>query len=91
MPVGHPVKPIAQYSIHSMGMNNMDKAALRNLLNQNIKRFRQSKGLPQAKLAEKMDISTNYLSDIETKRGMGFPFIIGKTRKRPRHWSIWTI
>ena len=52
-----------------MGKNNMDEADLRNLLSQNIKRHRQSKGLSQAKLAEKMDISTNYLFDIETKRG----------------------
>jgi transcriptional regulator with XRE-family HTH domain len=56
----------------------MDEAGLRNLLSLNIKRFRQRKGLSQAKLAEKMDISTNYLSDIETKRGWVSPFSLVK-------------
>jgi len=56
----------------------MDEAALRNLLSQNIKRYHQSKGLSQAKLAEKMDISTNYLSDIETKRGWVSPLSLVK-------------
>jgi transcriptional regulator with XRE-family HTH domain len=32
------------------------------------------KGWSQEKLAEKMDISTNYLSDIETGRGWVSPF-----------------
>jgi transcriptional regulator with XRE-family HTH domain len=51
------------------GMSTMDEAGLRNLLSVNIKRFRQRKGWSQAKLAEKMSISTNYLSDIETGKG----------------------
>ena len=51
----------------------MDEASLRNLLSQNIKRYRQRKGWTQAKLAEEMGISTNYLSDIETKRGWVSP------------------
>ncbi|MDR0301196.1 MAG: helix-turn-helix domain-containing protein [Treponema sp.] len=56
----------------------MDEESLRGLLSQNIKRFRQRKGLSQAKLAEKMEISTNYLSDIETKRGWVSPFSLVK-------------
>jgi len=51
----------------------MDEAGLRNILSQNIKRYRQRKGWTQAKLAEEMSISTNYLSDIETKRGWVSP------------------
>ncbi|MDR0464974.1 MAG: helix-turn-helix domain-containing protein [Treponema sp.] len=47
----------------------MDESGLRNIFGRNIKRYRQRKGWTQAKLAEKMGISTNYLSDIETKRG----------------------
>ena len=47
----------------------MDEESLRTILSQNIKHHRQRKGLSQAKLAEKMEISTNYLSDIERKRG----------------------
>jgi transcriptional regulator with XRE-family HTH domain len=56
----------------------MDEKRLRNLLSQNIKRYRQRKGLSQAKLAEKMDISTNYLSDIESKRGWVSAFSLVK-------------
>ena len=56
----------------------MDEANLRRLLSQNIKRFRQRKGLSQAKLAEKMNISTNYLSDIETGKGWVSPFSLAK-------------
>jgi len=56
----------------------MDEESLRNLLSQNIKRYRQRKGWSQAKLAEKMDISTNYLSDIETKRGWVSAFSLAK-------------
>jgi transcriptional regulator with XRE-family HTH domain len=56
-----------------MRMSNMNEADLRNLLSLNIKRFRQRKGWSQAILAEKMSISTNYLSDIETGRGWVSP------------------
>ena len=56
----------------------MDEAGLRSLLSSNIKRFRHRKGLSQAKLAEKMTISTNYLSDIETGRGWVSPFSLMK-------------
>ena len=56
----------------------MDEATLRNLLSLNIKRFRRIKGWSQAKLAEKMDISTNYLSEIETGRGWVSPFSLVK-------------
>jgi len=56
----------------------MDEESLRTLLSQNIKRHRQRKGLSQAKLAEKMEISTNYLSDIETKRGWVSAFSLTK-------------
>jgi len=56
----------------------MDEARLRNLLSQNLKRFRQRKGWSQAKLAEKVEISTNYLSDIERKIGWVSPFSLTK-------------
>jgi transcriptional regulator with XRE-family HTH domain len=73
MPVCIIVKPIPQYFIQGKGLNIMNEAELRNILSQNIKRYRQRKGWTQAKLAEKMGISTNYLSDIETKRGWVSP------------------
>jgi transcriptional regulator with XRE-family HTH domain len=51
---------------------------VRQILSFNIKLFRQRKGLSQAKLAEKMKISTNYLSDIETCRGWVSPLSLAK-------------
>ena len=56
----------------------MNEESLRNLLSWNIKRYRQRKGWSQARLAEKMDISTNYLSDIESKRGWVSAFSLVK-------------
>ena len=56
----------------------MDEATLRKLFSQNIKKYRNRNGLTQAKLAEKMGISTNYLSDIETGRGWISPFSLVK-------------
>lgn len=72
------VKLIAQYSIQGKGMNIMNEAGLRNLFSQNIKRYRQMKGWSQEKLAEKVEISTNYLSEIETERGWVSPFSLIK-------------
>ncbi|MDR2069050.1 MAG: helix-turn-helix domain-containing protein [Spirochaetaceae bacterium] len=56
----------------------MDEAGLRSIFSLNIKRFRRRKGLSQEKLAEKMGISTNYLSDIETGKGWVSPFSLVK-------------
>ena len=43
-------------------MNDKD---LRNIFSKNIKRYRQSRNLSQAELAEKLDISVNFLCNIE--------------------------
>ena len=43
----------------------MDEQELRRILGNNIKRCRQKNNLSQLALAEKVDISTNFLSDIE--------------------------
>ena len=43
----------------------MDENQLRKILGNNIKRYRQKNNLSQLALAEKVDISTNFLSDIE--------------------------
>jgi len=56
----------------------MNEASLRSTLSKNIKRFRARKSLSQEKLAEKMDISTNYLSDIERGKGWVSPFSLVK-------------
>ena len=59
-------------------MSIIDEENLRSLFSQNIKKYRQRKGLSQEKLAEKMEISTNYLSDIERKKGWVSPFSLAK-------------
>ena len=43
----------------------MDEQELRGILSNNIKRCRLKKNLSQSALAEKLDISPNFLSDIE--------------------------
>jgi len=54
----------------------IDEVGLRSILSQNIKQHRYRKGWSQAKLAEEVGISTNYLSDIETKRGWVSPLTL---------------
>ena len=78
IPVCEFVKPIAECLIQGKRMSIKDEAYLRNLLSKNIKRFRQRKGWSQAKLAEKINISTNYLSEIETGRGWVSPLSLIK-------------
>ena len=43
----------------------MTEQELRGILSKNIKRYRQSRNLSQADLAEKLDISVNFLCNIE--------------------------
>ena len=59
-------------------MNITNEEKLRILFSQNIRKYRQRKGWSQEILAEKMEISTNYLSDIERKRGWVSPFSLVK-------------
>jgi transcriptional regulator with XRE-family HTH domain len=56
----------------------MKEQELRELLSANIKRFRNRRGWSQANLAEKLDISTNFLSDIETTKGWVSPLTLAK-------------
>ncbi|MDR2701954.1 MAG: helix-turn-helix domain-containing protein [Spirochaetaceae bacterium] len=44
----------------------MTESDLRALLGENLKRYRLAKGLSQAKLAEILDITPNFISEIET-------------------------
>jgi transcriptional regulator with XRE-family HTH domain len=44
----------------------MEEQDLRSILSTNIKRYRGLQGWSQAVLAEKLDLSTNFLADIET-------------------------
>ena len=50
----------------------MDGKKLRTILSNNIKLFREKHGFSQADLAEKADISINFLSSIE--RGVKWPY-----------------
>ena len=47
--------------------------SLRNVFTENLKFYRKESGLSQQQLAEKCDIATNYLSEIE--RGQKFPSV----------------
>ena len=47
-------------------MDNNDEKKCRELLSENIKRFRSRLGLSQLHLALELEISTTFLSDIET-------------------------
>ena len=58
--------------------NGMSERELRELLSANIKKFRNRRGWSQAKLAELMEISTNFLSDIETRKGWVSPLTLVK-------------
>jgi ribosome-binding protein aMBF1 (putative translation factor) len=42
-----------------------DEQAIKDILKENIKKFRQQRDLSQFALAAKLDISTNFLADIE--------------------------
>jgi len=44
----------------------MEESELRRVLSANIKHYRSLRGWSQVKLAEKIEISTNFLADIET-------------------------
>ena len=51
----------------------MEEKELRGILSNNIKRCRVKKNLSQSALAEKVDISTNFLSDIERSKAWVSP------------------
>jgi transcriptional regulator with XRE-family HTH domain len=43
----------------------MDEKEVTAILGSNVKKYRKSKSLTQEKLAAKLDVSTNYISDVE--------------------------
>jgi transcriptional regulator with XRE-family HTH domain len=59
----------------------MTERELREILSRNIKRFRGRRSWSQAALAEKTEISTNFLSDIETGKGWVSPLTLVKLAK----------
>jgi transcriptional regulator with XRE-family HTH domain len=50
---------------YSLKGKYMTEQELQSILSKNIKRYRQSRNLSQAKLAEKVEISVNFLCNIE--------------------------
>lgn len=56
----------------------MDEQELRGILSSNIKRCRTQNNMSQMALAEKLDISTNFLSDIERCKAWVSPLTLVK-------------
>ena len=56
----------------------MQEQELRELLAGNIKRYRARRDWTQLKLSEKLDISTNFLSEIENGKGWVSPLTLVK-------------
>jgi transcriptional regulator with XRE-family HTH domain len=56
----------------------MDEKELRRLLSFNIKNLRHLRDWSQAKLAEKIDVSVNFLADIETGKSWVSSFTLVK-------------
>jgi len=56
----------------------MEEQDLRALLADNIKRYRARRGWSQLKLSEKLDLSTNFLSEIENGKGWVSPLTLVK-------------
>jgi transcriptional regulator with XRE-family HTH domain len=54
----------------------MTEQELRQTLSANVKRFRKRRQWSQANLAEAVDISTNFLSEIETGKGWVSPLTL---------------
>jgi transcriptional regulator with XRE-family HTH domain len=56
----------------------MKEQELRHILSANIKRYRNRRAWSQTKFAQKLEISTNFLSDIETGKGWVSPATLVK-------------
>jgi transcriptional regulator with XRE-family HTH domain len=59
----------------------MEEKELRTVFGENIKKFRNRRGWNQLLLAEKLDISANFLSEIETGKGWISPLTLAKLAK----------
>ncbi|MDR2717328.1 MAG: helix-turn-helix domain-containing protein [Treponema sp.] len=56
----------------------MEEHELRSILAKNIKKYRNKRGWSQLLLSEKLDISANYLSSVETGKGWVSPLTLVK-------------
>lgn len=59
----------------------MEEKELRAVFAENIKKFRNKRGWNQLLLAEKLEISSNFLSEIETGKGWVSPLTLVKLAK----------
>jgi transcriptional regulator with XRE-family HTH domain len=59
----------------------MEEQELRAVLAENIKKYRNRRGWSQLLLSEKIDISPNYLSAVENKKGWVTPLTLVKLAK----------
>jgi len=59
----------------------MEEKELRAILAENIRKFRNRRGWSQLLLSEKLDISANYLSSVETGKGWVSPLTLVKLAK----------
>jgi transcriptional regulator with XRE-family HTH domain len=59
----------------------MEEKELRAVLAENIRKFRNRRGWSQLLLSEKLDISANYLSSVETGKGWVSPLTLVKLAK----------
>jgi len=61
-----------------ISLENMDEKELRAVFAENIKKIRNRRGWNQLLLAEKLEISSNFLSEIETGKGWVSPLTLVK-------------
>lgn len=77
-----------------------EEQALRDTLSQNIKKFRKRRSWSQFKLAEKIDISTNFMANIEVgntwvssktliKLAKAFEIEVYELLKPQKEWDLW--
>ena len=64
--------------IEFINLSNMEEKELRAILANNIKKHRNRRNWSQQVLAEKIDISANYLSAVETGKGWVSPLTLVK-------------
>jgi transcriptional regulator with XRE-family HTH domain len=64
-----------------ISLSFMEENELRTVFGENIKKFRNRRGWNQLLLAEKLDISANFLSEIETGKGWVSPLTLAKLAK----------
>ena len=64
--------------MHILSFYFMEEKELRAVLAENIKKYRNRRGWNQLFLAEKLDISSNFLSEIETEKGWVSPLTLVK-------------